>query len=151
MATSVQDMRENYPVPAYYYNVSIDSKDYMFQEVSGLCIEYNTLSYRHGLSPQTGELLMPGMGTPVDVVLKKGVIRKDDYLYKWLGTIKINTVEKRDIIISLMDNEDNPVVTWTVVAAFPVKMDAPTFDATANEIAIESMNLLASDLKIEYS
>ncbi|MCP4666065.1 MAG: phage tail protein [Deltaproteobacteria bacterium] len=86
----------------------------------------------------------------MDVTLKKGVMRKDSYLLNWIGTVKLNTVDKRDITVSLMDDEDKPVVTWKVIDAFPSKLEAPTFDASANEIAVETLTLVASDLKIEY-
>ncbi|MCP4667872.1 MAG: phage tail protein, partial [Deltaproteobacteria bacterium] len=134
MATTKQQIKESYPIPAYYYSVSIqgeENSDMRFQEVSGLAIEYETITYKHGLSPKEGTLHIIGMGTPVDVTLKKGVMRKDSYLLNWIGTVKLNTVDKRDITVSLMDDEDKPVVTWKVIDAFPSKLEAPTFDASA--------------------
>ena len=43
------------------------------------------------------------------------------------------------------------MVTWKVTNAFAVKLDAPSFNAKTNDVAIESLELIADDLKIEYA
>ena len=42
------------------------------------------------------------------------------------------------------------MVSWRIKDAFPVKLHAPVFDATSNEIAIERLDLMARELKITY-
>jgi len=93
---------------------------------------------------------MPGLGTAVNLTLQKGVVRADSYLLTWINTVNLNTVEKRDIKIDLLDEKEQPVVSWTVTKAFPIKLDAPSFNANSNEVAIESLELMANDLKVEY-
>lgn len=147
MATTVDDIKTKYPLPIWKFQVQVGGEDYAFSEVSGLAIEYETITYKDGLGP----IHMPGMGTPVELSLKRGIVKGDSFLMDWVTSIKMNTVEKQDITISLMDEgQENPVVVWTVINAFPKKLDAPTFDATSNEVAIESLDLMADDLKIEY-
>lgn len=149
MATSIEDIRNQYPIPVFYYQVSIGGEDTIaFSEVSGLAIEYETITYKDGLSWRYGAKHMPGMGTPVNLTLQKGIVKADSYLFDWISTIKLNTVEKRDITISLLNENHEPTVSWEVTDAFPTKLDVPTFSATSNEVAIESLDLMASDLKI---
>ncbi len=149
MATSVDEQKINYPIPVYYYEVTIDGIDSIaFSEVSGLTIEYETITYKDGLSYKHGAIHMPGMGTPVNLTLKKGVFSGDSKLYDWLSTIKLNKVTKKDVTVTLKDENDEPVATWTVKNAFPKKMDAPSFNATSNEVAIESLDLMADDLTV---
>ena len=149
MATTVDDIKNNYPLPVFYYLVTIDGNDAIaFSEVSGLAIEYETITYKDGLSYKNGAKHMPGMGTPVNLTLKKGIVKSDSYLFDWINTIKLNTVEKRDVRIDLLNENGEPTVTWTVKDAFPKKLDAPSFNATSNEVAIESLELMASNLKI---
>ena len=151
MATSIKEIKDSYPLPVFYYRVTIDGDDsHAFSEVSGLCIEYETITYRDGLSYGGNAKLMPGLDTSVELTLEKGVVRKDSYLLEWLSTISLNTVEKRDIRIDLLDETGEAVVSWKVISAFPVKLNAPTFSASTNEVAIESLELMASDLKLEY-
>ena len=151
MATTVDDIKTTYPVPVYYYEVKVDDLDPIhFSEVSGLSIEYETISYKDGLSFREGEKHMPGQMKAVNLTLKKGIVRADSKLFDWISTVSLNTVVKKDITISLKDETDAPVVSWKVQNAFPKKLDAPGFNAGSNEVAIESMELMASKLDVEY-
>lgn len=151
MATSTEEIKNNYPIPVFYYRVTIDGDDsHAFSEVSGLSIEYETITYRDGMSYKDGAKYMPGLSTPVNLSLKKGIVRKDSYLFSWISTVKLNTVTKRDIRIDLLDETGTAVVSWTAINAFPKKLDAPSFNAASNEVAIESLDLMANDLKIDY-
>ncbi|MEH1945266.1 MAG: phage tail protein [Nostoc sp.] len=151
MATSTEEIKNSYPIPVFYYRVTIDGDDsHAFSEVSGLSIEYETIIYKDGLSYKDGAKYMPGLSTPVNLSLKKGIVRKDSYLFNWISSIKLNTVAKRDVRIDLLDETGAAVVSWTAINAFPKKLDAPSFNATSNEVAIETLELMANDLKIDY-
>jgi phage tail-like protein len=39
-------------------------------------------------------------------------------------------------------------VSWKVINAFPTKLDAPTFSASSNDVAIESMELMADGVAV---
>jgi phage tail-like protein len=150
MATSVDDIRNKYPIPAFYYQVSIDGNDAIaFSEISGLSIEYETITYKDGLSWRDGAKYMPGMTTPVNLTLQKGIVKADSYLFNWINTVSLNTVEKRDITISLLNENHEPTVSWVVKDAFPKKLNAPSFNASSNEVAIESLELMASSLEVK--
>ena len=153
MPTTKDDIRENYPVPVFHYHVEIDGIDAIaFSEVSGLSIEHETITYKDGLSCKEGAKHIPGMGTPIKLTMKKGIVKRDSKLYDWINSINITTVDKKNITVSLMDETgDNPVVSWKVLDAFPTKLEAPSFNATGNEVAIESMEIMASDLKLEFA
>jgi len=151
MATSIQEIKNKYPIPVFYYRVTIAGEDAIaFSEVSGLSISYETITYKDGMSYRDGPKHMPGMASDVSLTLKKGIVRKDDYLFKWISSIKLNTVEKRDMRVDLLDETGEAVVSWTVTNAFPKKLDAPSFNATSNEVAVESLELMADYIKIDY-
>ncbi|NEP33584.1 MULTISPECIES: phage tail protein [unclassified Moorena] len=149
MADTVEQIKNTYPIPVFYYRVTIaGDNSYAFSEVSGLSIEYETITYRDGLSYKEGAKYMPGLDTPINLTLQKGIVRQDSYLFDWFNTINLNTVEKRDLTIELLDESGEPVVSWEVINAFPKKLDAPSFNATSNEVAIESLELMANTLKV---
>ena len=139
MATSAEQINAQYPLPVYHYNVHIAGmKDIRFTEVSGLSIERQLITYKDGLSATKGSLFLPGMLGDCKLTLKKGIVKSDKMLYEWMNSIKVTSVEKKDIVISLMNETGKEaVVSWTVINAFPIKLDAPSFNATSNEIAIE--------------
>ncbi|MEM8639437.1 MAG: phage tail protein [Cyanobacteria bacterium P01_G01_bin.54] len=151
MATSIDDIKSKYPLPSFYYQVTIgDEGSIAFSEVSGLSIEYETITYKHGLSYKEGNIYMPGLRSDVNLTLKKGIVKSDDYLLSWLMSTNLNTVEKRDITISLLNESGEPTVSWNVYDAFPKKLDAPSFNASSSEVAIESLDLVARDISVEY-
>lgn len=153
MATTVEDIKNSYPLPAFHYRVEIDGMDPVaFAEISGLSIARETITYKDGLSCVQGSKRMPGLTSDLKFTMKKGIVKADSKLYNWVNSIRLTTVEKKNILISLMDEKgEGPVVTWKVTNAFPTKLDAPSFNAKTNDVAIESLELMADDLKIEYA
>ena len=77
----------------------------------------------------------------VNFTLKKGTIKGIDFLYEWLKEKAVRTVE-----VSLCDEQGQPVVSWRVAKAIPVKLEAPTFSANTNEVSIESLEVMASGI-----
>lgn len=153
MPTTVEDIKNTYPLPAFHFRVEIDGMEPVaFSDVSGLTIERDTITYQDGLSCLQGAKHMPGLTKPVKCTLKKGIIKGDSQLYAWINSVRLTTVEKKNMTVSLMDEKgEAPVVTWKIKNAFPVKMDAPTFAAKSSEVAVESLELMADDVKIEYA
>jgi phage tail-like protein len=147
MATTASNIRTDYPIPIYHFNVHFGDADVAFSEVSGLEMERQAITYRNGL----GFIHMPGMEQPVKLTLKRGIMRSDSTLYAWINSVNLNTVDKKNITISLIDDESKPVVSWKVLNVFPVKFSVPTFDAKSNEVAIESLELMADSFKVEYA
>jgi phage tail-like protein len=156
MATSKADVKANYPLPVYNYKVDIGQTTVAFSEVSGLNLAYETTTYKES-STEAGKVSpkvfrMPAQAVTTTLTLKKGLVpaKNKAALFDWISTISLNQVEKKDIVISLCDETGTAVVTWTVTNAFPTKLDVPTFDANSNDVAIESMELMADDVLINY-
>lgn len=155
MALSKEEIKATYPLPVYNYKVEIGSETVAFSEVSGLSISYETTTYKESLSedfnrPGPNILYMPAQSTPASITLKKGVVRSSSVatFYNWIQQIAINQIDKQDIYIRLLDENGEAVISWKVVNAFPTKLDAPTFDANSNDVAIESMELMGDSIEI---
>lgn len=138
-----------YPLPVFHFIVNWGGTQVGFSEVSGLNIESQVIEYRDGASPEYSSRKMPGLRKYANITLKRGIMKSDNEFYKWLNTTKLNTVERRDLIISLLNEEHEPVMSWKVVNAFPVKVEGPGLKATGNEVAIESIELAHEGLSIE--
>ena len=80
---------------------------------------------------------------------RRGTFAHDNDYYKWFNTVKLNTIERRDITISLLNEEHMPVVVWKVKSAWPVKVQSPDLKADANESAIESIEVAHEGLVID--
>ena len=147
MALEKKTIINNYPLPVYNYQVIINGSEVMsFSEISGLVIEHEHVVYKHGFSWVVGNHLIRAKRKPINVSLKRGVVRQRSYLYDWM----ISGI-KKDIRIELCDEVGIAVVSWEVSQALPLKLDAPSFGANTNDVAIESLDLIAHDLRVKYN
>ncbi len=138
-----------YPLPVFHFMVEWGGSKIGFSEVSGLSIEVQPIEYRDGASPQYSVIKMPGIPKYSNITLKRGVVAADNEFYSWLNTTKLNTVERRDLIISLLNENHEPTMSWKVINAFPVKVEGPGLKSTGNEVAIETLELAHEGLSVE--
>ena len=66
------------------------------------------------------------------------------------GTVRKRIGYRKNIVITLNDEEGNPVVAWTLTNAWPVKVAFTDMKGDANEVAIETLELAIEDLAVEY-
>ncbi|MEM1205912.1 MAG: phage tail protein [Acidobacteriota bacterium] len=138
-----------YPMPKFHFQVDWGGTKIGFTEVTGLEVTTEKLEYRDGASPEYNKIQMPGMQTFGDLTLKRGVFAGDNEFYDWWNTVSLNTIERRDITISLLNESHEPVVVWKVKNAWPSKVTSPDLNSTGNEVAIETMLLVHEGLTIE--
>ena len=119
-----------------------------FMEVTGLEISYDVVEHRDGLSPEYTKVKMPGQVKYSNIILKRGIVKGDNEFYKWMSTIKLNTVERRDLTISLLNENHEPARTWKVKNAFPVKYIGPDLNAAGSEIAVETLEIAHEGLTV---
>ncbi len=155
MALSKEEIKAAYPLPVYNYRVEIGGEAVAFSEVSGLSISYETTTYKESPvesgAPGPRVMVMPAQGAQPTITLNKGLVRSTSVatFYSWINAIQINQVEKKDIYIRLCDENGDAVISWKVTNAFPTTLNAPSFDANSNDVAIESMELMADRISIE--
>lgn len=139
-----------YAIPVFHYKVSWNKTDIGFSDVSGLTQEIQIIEYRDGLmSGSTPALKRPGIKKVNNITLKRGIVEKNNELFNWFNNNGAPNVERRDITISLLNDEGNPVMVWTISQAFPVKTEGPGLKASGNEIAIESIELAHEGLSLK--
>lgn len=139
MPHSAEDIRASYPVPVFNFIVDIDGDVIPFKSVSGLNVNYPKIIYRDGMR---GLFIMPGLYEPPEITFTKGVFSGQCRLYEWLNTVNFNEVDKKDVLVSLTDpSGERPILSWTLVNAFPTGINAPDLNADSNEVATISMTL----------
>ena len=146
MADSIQTQRQAHPLPAYNYRVTIEDQTMSFSKVSGISTQYEHVTYRHGLSFWEGEGIKTfRFDSYITVVLERGTALGASplFLAEWMVEGK-----GRPIDVTLCDESGTPVLGWKIATAIPVKLDAPTFDANSNEVAIERVELKAKGISL---
>lgn len=141
-------MSEIYPLVTYSFEVEWGGTQIGFTEVSGLDFESDVVEYRHGASPEYTKIKMPGMQKYSNITLKRGTFKGDNEYYEWWNTVKLNTIDRRDLTIKLLNEEREPVVVWEVRNAWPMKVQTTTLKADGSEVAIETMEICHEGLKV---
>ncbi|MCG6187837.1 phage tail protein [Maribellus maritimus] len=142
-------MATNYPLVKFHFQVEWGGTKIGFTEVSGLDVETEVIEYRHGASPEYSKVKMPGMQKFSNITLKRGTFATDNEYYNWWNTVKLNTIERRDITISLLNEEHEPVITWKLKNAWPLKVQSTDLKADGSEVAIETLELVHEGLTIQ--
>lgn len=146
MSESAASQRAKYPLAAYNFRVTVGDVAMSFTEASGLAHEYQTLTYKHGLTFWEGEAITKfRFDKYVPLTLKKGVVAGATEVHEWL-----ESVEKKNLSVSLCDEKGAAVVTWQIKKALLVKLDAPSLQASGNDAAIETLTLMVSGISVEH-
>lgn len=138
-----------YPLPKWHFQVEWGGTKIGFTEASGFELTTEEIKYRAGDSLESNEIKMPGRVSYSDITLKRGVFQSDNEYYDWWNTVALNTIERRDITISLLNEEHEPVVVYKVKNAWPKKLVSTDLNSTSNEPAIETLTLSHEGLTIQ--
>ena len=110
-----------------------------FQEVSGLDATTDPVEYREGGENMTVRKI-PGKTTYSDLSLKRGLTDSDE-LWKWREDVIKGSIERKNGSIILLDHDGTEKVRWNFYNAWPTKWEGPSFNATANDVAIETLTI----------
>jgi phage tail-like protein len=139
-----------YPLTSLHFSVNWgDSNNTVnFSEVSGLTLECEPIEYRGGADQTLTVRKIPGLKKYGNVTLKRGVIEAENGFWEWWNTIQSGIVQRRNVTISLLNEQHNPVMSWEISHAWPTKVEGPGLNATGNEIAVESLEFAHEGLVI---
>jgi len=146
------DPKKNYPLPKFHFQLDWGGTRIGFTEVSGLDFETEVIEYREGSSPTYNKTKQPGLTKYTNVTLKRGTFLGDfEYFEQWKKTMMFQEGKekfRRDVTIRLLDEEHQPIISWTLSRAWPSKVQSTNLKSDANEVAIESIELVHEGLSI---
>ena len=127
-----------WPLPSFYFKVSISNVgDISCSEVSGLETEYEEITYRAGDSPAFTKLKMPRLRKAGDLTIKKGIFKDDTALWDWVNKVKMKTIQREVVTVSLSDESGSPVKTREGVNAWHKKPTVEGLKADGYNTSIE--------------
>lgn len=144
------DIYWNIPV-AFHFEVKIAGMGVIpFKEVTGLSSEIELETIFEG-GVNDGEYKLPKHVKHSNLVLKRALILLDNAFVTWIKETLYNNLSKpvvpKDIQISLLNQEREPIYNWTCTKAYPVKWETESLDAEKNSILIDSVEFAYSNLK----
>ena len=128
------------PYGKFRYKVEIDGLEAGgFSEASGFDASIDVIEYREGDMVQT-PMKRPGLKKYGNITLKQGVA-DSMVMYEWMIAGVEGEVERKTITITILDETETATASWQVINAWPAKYTAPDFNATASEVAIETLEI----------
>ncbi len=133
-----------YPPVSFYFRVefgiSQNTNDARFQSVSGLTVEYDMETFKEG-GENRFEHKLPVRTKYNDLVLKRGYLT-DSAVVAWcFRAFRDREFEPTDVTVKLLNEEGEPLKAWKIVRAWPKKWSISDFNSTANEVAVETLEL----------
>ena len=137
--------------PYLNFNFLVDiglGDDLGFSEAEIPSGEIEVIEYREGADKSSTARKLPGRATYANVTLKRGVAGRTD-LFEWWKSVRDGQVARRNVAITLLDEQRQPVLRWLLRNAWPVKIKASNLNATGNDVVIESLELSHEGLELE--
>jgi phage tail-like protein len=142
------------PYAAYNFlvivtNVSDDgvSVSGSFTEASGLELEIPPIEYRTGSEDITVRKI-PGLKKFTNITLKRGITGHVGF-WNWVKEALDGRVRRTSGSIVMLDENRQETMRWNFDRAWPTKYTGPSFNATKNEIAMETLVLAVESLLID--
>lgn len=135
------------PLLANGFRATLAGESVAFAEVTGLTFEREQSTYKHGLSEWEGETLQTYRSTKHQrLTLKRGVFAEDSRFFTWLTS---DDAEARPLDVALVDATGTPVLVWRIRRAIPVKLTGPSLNASSSEVAVQTLDVMASGITVE--
>jgi phage tail-like protein len=133
-----------YPPVGFHFKVEFvdlgNDNDTRFQTVAGLNVEYDTESFKEG-GENRFEHKLPVRTKYPDLSLKRGLLT-DSKVIEWvLDALQNREFDPVQIQITLLNEEHEPLRTWSVFKAWPRKWQVSDFNAQENSVVIETLEL----------
>lgn len=127
------------PLKGFLFRVEIDGLNAgFFKSVSGLAIETEVIEFREGGSDVIHKL--PGVRKFANIVMKRG-FTGSSALYDWFNSFNKANPARVNGSIVMLSADLNEVARWEFHNGFPVKWEGPEFDASSNDVPIETLEI----------
>ena len=118
-----------------------------FRECSGLDASQDPIEYREGTEGLTTRKL-PGLNKYSNITLKWGMT-DDAEMWEWRKKAMTGKIERKNGSIVLLDDTGTEKMRWNFREAWPTKWSGPSFNATGNEVAIETLEIVHEGLELQ--
>jgi phage tail-like protein len=134
------------PMRAFNFKLEMDGVTKAgFRECSGLDASTDPVDYREGQEKGNIARKLTGLNKHANIVLKRGVT-DDHSLWDWRKKVIDGKTDRQHGSIVLCDETGEEKVRWSFVEGWPTKWTGPSFNATSNEVAIESLEIVHEGL-----
>ncbi|WP_109851192.1 phage tail protein [Aquimarina sp. AU58] len=139
-------MATYYPPVGFHFSVeftglSTSEADHQFQSIAGLSVDVETEDVTEGGENRFKHKIPVRTKYP-NLVLKRGLL-VDSKVIDWCKDAVENfEFEPIDLIVKLLNEKHEPLVSWNIVHAYPIKWSISDFNAQESKVVIETIELV---------
>jgi phage tail-like protein len=137
------------PYQAFNFSVEIDGINRAgFKGATGLDSSTAPTKYREGTDATLASRQLPGLLTMSNVTLTRG-ITDDRSLWDWRDSVAKGRVQRKNVSIVLRDDVGVEKVRWNLRDAWPTKWGGPSFEASTDSVAIETLEFAHEGVEVQ--
>lgn len=134
-----------YPPVGFHFRVTFELPqatrlDVDFREVSGLSAEMEQYEVKEGGENKFTHRL-PLRAKYTNLILKRGMLLDSGLIDWFTNAIEYMDIQPISVTVALLNRDHQPLQAWNFIQAYPVKWSISDFNAQANEIVVESIEL----------
>jgi len=139
-------MATYYPPVGFHFSVeftglSTGDKDHQFQSVSGLTVDIETEEITEGGENRFKHKIPVRTKYP-NLVLKRGLLVNSDVVDWCKKAVENFDFKPINLIVKLLNEHHEPLLSWNIVHAYPIKWSIDDFNAEESKVVIETMELV---------
>jgi phage tail-like protein len=132
------------PIVSFSFEVEIQNTlEGTFRECSGMGSETELIETKQSNKGKLVYLKIPGALKWENISLKRGITDSMD-IWKWRKQVEQGDIKgaRKNGSIIMRDGQGNEVARWNFTNGWPRKVSGPNFNAQANEIGIEELEIV---------
>ena len=141
-------MPDHAPYRNFNFRVEIDGlPETGFSEVVVPETRIEVVEYREGGDHTSGTRKLPGRAKVGNVVLRRG-IDQDLSLWNWFRAVRDGDLDRRNVMIVLLDAARTDVRRWAMEQAWPTAYSFGPLEGRGNEVVIGTLELACERLEV---
>jgi len=141
-----------YPPVSFFFKVEVlgfdNAADMRFTEVSGLYVEMGVEEVAEGGENRFTQKF-PTRAKYPDLMLKRGLLAHSGITTWIFQCIEDYQFQPRNVDVKLLNEKQEPLLTWHVINAFPTKWAVSDLNSTSNTVAIETLQLYYQYFRVD--
>ena len=136
----------------FHFTVEWGGAKLGFTKVRNLAMHYDIVDVRHAADPESGNHKVPAKQVFENFFLERTVWDSDNDFYDWWKSANDFSNPdgfRRDLTISLLNSQHEPIVIWKVKDAIPVRLSYSDLDAHSKGVMHEILEIACEGIQVE--
>ncbi|MEO0468128.1 MAG: phage tail protein [Bacteroidota bacterium] len=142
----------SHPLPNFHFTVQIDDLEPKCVQVRNLAMHFENIETATSSNPTFADRKQPGRSVYENFFLERAVFANQNEFFEWWRETQRAVVSggdfRKNITISLLDNQHSPIMQWRIGDAFPLRLSYSELDAKGNRVLTEVLEIACESIDV---